>query len=532
MRSTEQVTPEEIGVHMIYTEHEKISFIERMWAEGLRPATAQKLWGYPDRSSLCKWEKEALAGKLDAKRPPQNPKACKHIWHQAYPEETKEEALRLYSLGKRPAQIAEILNMPNGAIISVWANKARKNAKIPFVKSESRDKDRVNSVTDTNDTLKKTSKANETEVKHLKEALAKANAALADQEKDMEALAALFFDPKVGCLANQSTRQKVEFAEKLRKELGLTLRIILNSMHLSKSTYEYHKKKSDEGISGRSSDADIEERVKEIFEVNGNCSRGYRFVHEVLANDGVVVSEKRIRRIMKRLGLEVIYKKHSKKYNSYEGEIDDGAPNLVLNKHKRHVFRADSPFSLWLTDVSEFSIPAGKLYLSPIIDCKDGALISWNISIHPDSELVNSMLKSAITLLPVDCAGLILHTDRGGLYRTDSWKEICESANITRSMSRKATSPDNAAMEAFFGRMKNEMFYGRDWRFESLEDLEYVMDTYLSEYNEKRLKSFCEGDKGPKGGKRGKLVYDTINNHRIKENLDPMIAIKAVTKAA
>ena len=46
----------------------------------------------------------------------------------------------------------------------------------------------------------------------------------------------------------------------------------------------------------------------------------------------------------------------------------------------------------WLTDITEFQIPAGKVYLSPIIDCFDGLVISWTIGTYPTAELINTML--------------------------------------------------------------------------------------------------------------------------------------------
>ena len=47
-----------------------------------------------------------------------------------------------------------------------------------------------------------------------------------------------------------------------------------------------------------------------------------------------------------------------------------------------------------LTDITEFSIPAGKVYLSPIIDCFDGMVTTWNVSTKPDADLVNQMLDT------------------------------------------------------------------------------------------------------------------------------------------
>lgn len=70
----------------------------------------------------------------------------------------------------------------------------------------------------------------------------------------------------------------------------------------------------------------------------------------------------------------------------------------------------------WLTDITEFAIPAGKVYLSPIVDCFDGLLVNWNISTSPDALLANSMLDDAAKLLSVG-EKPIIHSDRGVHYR-------------------------------------------------------------------------------------------------------------------
>ena len=63
-----------------------------------------------------------------------------------------------------------------------------------------------------------------------------------------------------------------------------------------------------------------------------------------------------------------------------------------------------------------------------------------------------------------------------------------EAARLTRSMSKKGCSPDNAACEGFFGRLKNELFYGRSWAGVSIEEFMGGLDSYLHWYNEKRIK--------------------------------------------
>ena len=62
-------------------------------------------------------------------------------------------------------------------------------------------------------------------------------------------------------------------------------------------------------------------------------------------------------------------------------------------------FHADKPNKKWLTDITEFKIGEGKVYLSPIIDCFDGMPITWTVGTSPNAELVNTMLDNAIVLL-------------------------------------------------------------------------------------------------------------------------------------
>lgn len=55
-------------------------------------------------------------------------------------------------------------------------------------------------------------------------------------------------------------------------------------------------------------------------------------------------------------------------------------------------------------------------------------------------------------------------------------------------MSRKGYSPDNAACEDFFGRLKNELFYARDWQNTIIEQFTQILDSYIRWYNEQRIK--------------------------------------------
>jgi len=141
----------------------------------------------------------------------------------------------------------------------------------------------------------------------------------------------------------------------------------------------------------------------------------------------------------------------------------------------------------WLTDITEFAIPAGKVYLSPIVDCFDGLLVNWNISTSPDALHVNSMLDDAAKLLSVG-EKPIIHSDRGVHYRWPGWIDRMEKNGFIRSMSKKGCSPDNSACDGVFGRIKNEMFYNADWSGVNISEFIGILNDYLYWYNEKRIK--------------------------------------------
>ena len=82
------------------------------------------------------------------------------------------------------------------------------------------------------------------------------------------------------------------------------------------------------------------------------------------------------------------------KLSSYAGEITPAQPNLL-----NHNFKPTNPNEKWLTDITEFKIPEWKIYLSPLVDCYDGPIITWTIGTKPDAELANTMLDAGVTTL-------------------------------------------------------------------------------------------------------------------------------------
>ncbi len=272
-----------------------------------------------------------------------------------------------------------------------------------------------------------------------------------------------------------TNREKTQLVDALRATYALP--DLLRAVRLARSSYFYHRARLGAGDKY----VEVRRAMAEIFECNYRCY-GYRRMHASLIDRSVKLSEKVVRRLMKQESLIPVVAKR-RRYGSYMGEISP-APDNLLNRN----FSASAPNEKWLTDITEFQIPAGKVYLSPMIDCFDGLVVSWSIGTRPDAELVNTMLDAAIETVSCGSERPVVHSDRGGHYRWPGWLSRMAEAKLVRSMSRKACSPDNAACEGFFGRLKNELFYPRSWLNTTLDEFISALDSYIHWYNEARIK--------------------------------------------
>jgi transposase InsO family protein len=272
-----------------------------------------------------------------------------------------------------------------------------------------------------------------------------------------------------------SNREKTLLVDALKHTY--TLAELLVELNLARSPYFYHRARQ------RIPDkyAEIRTVLSEVFHVD-HRRYGYRRMRAAIGCREFNISEKVVQRLLKQECLIVTANK-KRRYGSYLGEISP-APENLINRD----FHADIPNEKWLTDITELQIPAGKVYIWPVIDCFDGLVVSWTIGTRPDSDLVKTTLDAAIETVITSENRPIIHSDRGAHYRWPGWLKRVHSAKLIRSMSRKGCSPDNAACEGFFGLLKTELFYPRNWQDTSVGQFIGTVDAYIRWYNEKRVK--------------------------------------------
>ena len=443
-----------------YSDEQRKAAIQYYVEHGRSKSRTVKALGYPTRQQLTDWIKQDLP---DEVRPCTKGQSLVHLSK----EQNEQVAIELCTRDGSAQEIADKYNVSRYSVYNwAWDLLGKGNVS-PMPKK----KPETTAVTqETVDSLKEEIKQLHNEAEELKRQVYRLQL-----EKDVLEKAAEILKKDEGVsLETLTNREKAIVIGALRSKYKL--RELLDVFHMAKSSYCYQQA----ALNAPDKYADLRAKIRTVF--NESFSRyGYRRIHSSLKNAALTVSEKVVRRIMQEDGLIVPNIKR-KKYNSYKGEITPAVPNVIERD-----FHADQPNMKWLTDITEFHIPAGKIYLSPIIDCFDGLPVSWTIGTSPDAELVNTMLDNAIGILS-ESERPIVHSDRGAHYRWPGWIERMENAGLTRSMSKKGCSPDNSACEGFFGRLKNEMFYGRSWRDVSIEEFIAILDEYIHWYSEKRIK--------------------------------------------
>jgi len=246
---------------------------------------------------------------------------------------------------------------------------------------------------------------------------------------------------------------------------------------MAKSTYYFEINKVDVV---KERNLEITAEITKIFEKNKG-RYGVRRVYHELINQGIKINHKRVQRIMSTSGLKG--KRPKEKYHSYKGEVGKVADNLIARD-----FSTTAPLQKWTTDVSQFNFSWGKCYLSPILDMNTNEIVAFDLSLSPNMEQIKRMLDTAFEKF-TDVKGLIFHSDQGWQYQHNYYRNELKKHGVIQSMSRKGNCYDNCIMETFFGRLKNEMYYGHEKDYGSFEDFKRALENYIDYYNNVRIQA-------------------------------------------
>ncbi|ELV2209882.1 IS3 family transposase, partial [Escherichia coli] len=378
---------------------------------------------------------------------------CRH--KRSYSPEDKL-CVVLYALGHSESlpRVAARFNIPSHNTVKNWIKGYRKSGNEAFIRRW-----KEKSMTRSDDTHENEANMTPEEMKNELRYLRAENAYLkAMQEHLLEKK-----PPGAG--------EKTKVIRSLR--CGHCQSDLLKAAGLARSTLYYQLSLQ----KGKDKYADVKQLIASIFHEHRGCY-GYRRIHCELQKRGLKFSGKTVRKLMQQLGLKSPVR--LKKYRSYRGNMGLAAENILQRQ-----FKAEAPCEKWVTDITEFRAGGQKLYLSPILDLFNGEIVAWETASRPTEELVKRMLNKGLESL-AEGEKPLFHSDQGWHYRIKSYQSALADRGLVQSMSRKGNCLDNAVMENFFGHLKEEMYYRRDYR--SVEELENAVSEYITYWNQKRIK--------------------------------------------
>ena len=121
-------------------------------------------------------------------------------------------------------------------------------------------------------------------------------------------------------------------------------------------------------------------------------------------------------------------------------------------------FSASAPGEKWLTDITQIQCRDGKLYLCPVLDCFDGAIVGFAMDSNMKAPLCCAALNGAVARFGNRKGGLV-HSDRGSQFTSHLYRGTLAARGLVQSMGRTGSCYDNARMESFIATLKKELIY-------------------------------------------------------------------------
>ncbi len=225
--------------------------------------------------------------------------------------------------------------------------------------------------------------------------------------------------------------------------------LLCDVMRVSRSGY--YKWLKEKGGKRAISDEIAMEKIREVF-AKSRQTYGRRRVTRRLRKMKIVISEKRVGRLMREAGLRAVgtLKFRATTNSKHSRPV---APNLLARE-----FQTSSLNTAWVSDITYVPTSQGWLYLCVILDLASRRIVGWSMRESMHAEMVTTALRGALdTRKPLP--GLIFHSDRGVQYASAEVVRVLQSRAVRQSMSRKGDCWDNAVSESVFATIKKELVY-------------------------------------------------------------------------
>ena len=222
-----------------------------------------------------------------------------------------------------------------------------------------------------------------------------------------------------------------------------------------------------------------------------NDNYGVRRMVTALAQKGVRVSTRTVYRTMSEMGI-VHRRRRPRGITKATTEIQDRENLLKRN------FKAEKPLRKLLSDITEIQCFDGKLYVSAVLDCYNGEILSVAMDDNMKKELCIRTIEELRSMYGKKLKGAIFHSDRGSQYTSEAFKSALGKAGLVQSLSGTGQCFDNARLDSFFATLKKEKIYRISAYKLTREQVKSIIFRYIFVYyNRIRISSVNPGGMAP-----------------------------------
>ena len=200
--------------------------------------------------------------------------------------------------------------------------------------------------------------------------------------------------------------------------------------------------------------------------------KGVLQMQDFLKMEGIHTNEKRVRRLLRKMGIEAIYPKRSLSKLGLTKYIH---PYLLRNMN---IIR---PNQVWAIDISYIPMKRGFMYLTVVVDWYSRKIIGWQLSNTMEAETQTEIIKRMIAKYGKP---EIINSDQGSQYTSKIWVDLLKEQSIKISMDGKGRATDNAIVERTFRTIKQEYIYLNPT--DKVKELKKGLGKYITYFNTMR----------------------------------------------
>jgi len=199
---------------------------------------------------------------------------------------------------------------------------------------------------------------------------------------------------------------------------------------------------------------------------------GSRMLRDLLNQEGIGIGRRHVATLMKRMGIEAIYRKPN---------TSKPAPGHKIYPYLLRGMKVDRPNQVWAMDITYVPMARGFVYLAAVVDWFSRRVLAWRVSITLEAAFCVEALEEALAR---HGRPEVFNTDQGSQFTSHDFTDVLLKAGVAISMDGKGSWRDNIFIERLWRSMKYEEIYLM--AYETVSDARASIGRYLAFYNGRR----------------------------------------------